>query len=238
MNGEDVIMQALRTALGGLVLTLLAGGAAAFAPPPAPGSAPIIRVDAESGLYDPAPPPGSAFVRVINATEAAELAATLDGAGWIKTDALGPSAYRPVPAGAHEAAIGGKSAALAIEAGQFYSVVADGDAAAPGLTVMPDPKLDSMAKALISLYNLTDRPALSLKTADGKVAVIESVAAEATGNRQVNPLKVQFAVFEGDHPIATIDEVAIERGAAYSVIVTDIGGKLQAQWVRSSTRSK
>lgn len=212
-----------RAALGGLVLTMLAGGALA---------------DAESGLYDPAPPPGSAFVRVINATATPALAATLDGAGWTETEASGPSEYRPVPAGEHEAAVGGKSAAFSVEAGQFYSVVVGGDAAAPDVTVMPDPKLDSMAKALISLYNLTDKPGLSLKTVDGKIAVIDAVGADAAGNRQVNPLKVQFAVFDGEQSVAEIQEVSIERGAAYSVIVTDIGGQLQAQWARSATRSK
>ena len=229
---------ALRATFGALALALLGGTALALSPLPAENPAQIIRVDAESGLYDPAPPPGSAFVRVINATATPALDTTLDGAGWTKTEAAGPSAYRPVPAGQHEAAVGGKSTSFAVEAGQFYSVVADGDAAAPALSVLPDPKLDSMAKALISLYNLTDKPSLSLKTADGKVAVIDAVGADAAGNRQVNPLKVQFAVFEGDQPIAQIDEVSIERGAAYSVIVTDIGGKLQAQWVRSATRSK
>ncbi len=227
-----------RTACAGLVLTAIAGGALALSPIPAQQERGIIEIDAESGLYDPAPPPGSAFVRVINATTAPDIAASLDGAGWTKTEASGPSAYRPVPAGAHEAAIAGKSTAFSVEAGQFYSVVAGGDAAAPEVTVMPDPKLDSMAKALISLYNLTDKPGLSLKTADGKIPVIEAVGADAAGNRQVNPLKVQFAVFDGDQSVAQIEEVSIERGAAYSVIVTDIGGKLQAQWARSATRSK
>lgn len=229
---------AIRALLGGVFLLLAAGAASAVSPLQVEGASGVIRIDAESGLYDPAPPPGSAFVRIINATGTAELASKLDGAAWTRTTASGPSEYRPVPAGDHQAAIGAESATFAVEAGRFYSIVAGGDAAAPQLTVMPDAKLDSMAKALVSLYNLTDMPTLSLKTADGKVAVIEGVAADAAGNRQVNPLKVQFAVFDGEQSIAAIDEVSIERGAAYSVIVTDIGGKLQVQWARSATRSK
>ena len=214
---------AIRVGFGAILAAALAGG---------------VLADAESGLYDPAPPPGSAFVRIINATPSAELASQLDGADWTRTEATGASEYRPVPAGAHQAAIAGKSADFSVEAGQFYSVVVGGDAAAPEVTVLPDAKLDSMAKALVSFYNLTDKPTLSLRTADGKVAVIDDVGADAAGNRQVNPLKVQFAVFEGEQPIAEIDEVSIERGAAYSVIVTDINGQLQAQWARSATRSK
>lgn len=187
---------------------------------------------AEGGLYEPAPPPGSAFLRVINAS-GGPVDLQLDGKSFVQAGDAAASDYVVTPQGRKTASLKGQSMPLTLGAGKFYSLVI---ASPPKL--IEDPAMQSRAKALLRLYNLTSRPSLSLKTADGKIAVIENVAPQSAADRMVNAAKLSFGVYDGATQLAKTPEVSIERGSAYSVIAIDKGDAAKAVWVKSATRAR
>src|SRR3546814_7995770 len=78
------------------------------------------------------------------------------------------------------------SSDLSLQPGKYYSVVVRGKTGAEKLATVLDPALTSKAKSLIILYNLTSKPTITLKTADGKAAVVADVAPGKLGSRSVN----------------------------------------------------
>ncbi len=186
----------------------------------------------EAGLYDPAPPPGSAYLRLINANAKGAISLSLDGSAFVSSPEASASDYIVVPQGAKNAGFGGKDLTVTLGAGKFYSIVV---AAGQGRLV-EDPILKTRAKALLRIYNLSSKAALSLKTGDGKVAIIEGVAAAAAADREVSAATLKLAVFEGANKLAETPEVAIKRGFAYSVLAIGSGDGVKVVWVKSATR--
>ena len=185
----------------------------------------------EGALYDPAPPAGSAYLRVLNVGDApAEVG--IGGKPFASAAAGAASAYIVTPQGSKALEFKGRSETVSLEAGKFYSYVLG---AAPKL--ITDPPLQSRAKAMVRLYNLTDRPELSLKTADGKVALVENVPTSQAADRLVNGAKLSLGVYAGDERLAATPDVLIQRGAAYSVLAFG-SGKTKIAWVESATRLK
>jgi alginate O-acetyltransferase complex protein AlgF len=172
------------------------------------------------GLYAPAPPPDSAFVRLLNTT-ATPLSATLGGKAATAPKA-GISTYLVIPQGSVALKVGTVNVSLPVVAGKFYSAVWTGKT----FKLMVDSSADDRAKALLTVYNLSKAPALDLKTADGKLSVISGVKPGASGNRAVNGITVDLAAFNGAKAVATFKGVALERGNAYAIVVTDTGSSL------------
>lgn len=172
------------------------------------------------GLYAPAPPPDSAFVRLLNATSA-PLKATLGG-----KDATAPKTgigtYLVIPQGSVVLKSGSVSVSAPVVAGKFYSAVWTGKT----FKLMTDSSADDRAKALLTVYNLSKAPALDLKTADGKLSVVSGVKPGQSGSRAVNGITVDLAAFSGAKAVATFKGVALERGNAYAIVVTDAGSSL------------
>lgn len=67
-----------------------------------------------------------------------------------------------------------------------------------------------------------DKP-LSLKTLDGKHAVVESVASQQAGTRMVNEIKIGFAAYAGEQNLARFDELFLKKGRSYSYVVIPSG---------------
>lgn len=179
-------------------------------------------------LYAPAPPPDSAFVRLINTT-AKPLSATLGGKAAAAPKA-GISTYLVIPQGTVAARSGTISVNLPVVAGKFYSAVWTGKT----FKLMTDSSADDRAKALLTVYNLSKAPSLDLKTADGKLNVVSGVKPGESGNRAVNGITVDLAAFNGVKTVASFKGVALERGNAYAIVVTDLGSSLTV----SSTTTK
>jgi len=171
-------------------------------------------------LYAPAPPPNSAFVRVINTT-AVPVTATMN-AKVTNAPKSGISAYVVVPQGNITAKSGLTSVGLPVSAGKFYSAIWNGKT----FKLVPDLSADDRAKALLTVYNLSKAPSLDLKTADGKLSVISAVKPGESGNRAVNGITVDLAAMNGPKVLATFKGVALERGNAYAIVVTDTGSSL------------
>lgn len=188
----------------------------------------------EAGLYDPAPPPGSAYLRLINAGSQGAIDLQLDQQRFVSAAATTASDYVVTPQGTKSAGWQGKTQAISLGAGKFYSLVISAGQA----KLIEDPALQSRAKAMLRLYNLSTRPRLSLKTGDGKVAIIEDVPPMGAADRLVNNARLTLGVYDGTNRLAATSEVSVERGNAYSVLAVGSGESLRAIWVKSVTSLK
>ncbi|MFT4074397.1 MAG: alginate O-acetyltransferase AlgF [Asticcacaulis sp.] len=210
----------LATALIALSATSLSGAA---------------RAGTDSGLYAAAPPPNSVFIRMVAAPGDGHAVAGTIGAAKYSVAAGTASAYKVIPSGQTVLKVGAVAKPLTLMDGHFYTLVVGGSQAQPAFNLIDDPKLDSKVKGLITFYNLTGRPNLSLKTADGKAVVVATTPSGRVGSRSVNSATTGFAVFDGAAAVGTVAPQTIERGNAYSSIALEAGGRLKVLWVRSVT---
>jgi alginate O-acetyltransferase complex protein AlgF len=185
----------------------------------------------EEGLYAPAPPADAAFVRVLHATpDAAPLSVTIGDADFGEVSFAQASLYRVVTQGTASLAAGEISQDVEVSAGKFYTV-----ALTPGgVLVLEDASSTNRAKALLSLYNLSDLASVDLKTADGKTEVLMGVATGTQKSIEVNGITVDLAVLADGAELQSFPGVSLERGAAYSAIV--LGGAVI--WVQSETTTE
>lgn len=171
---------------------------------------------AQAGLYPPAAPPGSPFLRVFNATPQAKVSGQVGDKALPDTAALQASSYVFLAPGSTTLKLGGREQALNLQPARCYTAALE----ATAIQVFEQDCFNSQLKSLVSLYNLVDGRALSLKTADGGTAVIDKVAGNAAGHREVNPLKASLAVYDGASKLGEAKPVALERGKAFSLFVT------------------
>ncbi|MFF7705827.1 alginate O-acetyltransferase AlgF [Pseudomonas sp. NPDC007930] len=177
----------------------------------------------DSSLY-PTAPKGSAFVRVYNAGSQ-EITPSVGPGKFTAVAPSSSSAYAFVPGGSYTAQVGG-SLPVTLASDKYYTVV--GGTSQPKL--VEENKFENKAKARIDVQNLTDTP-LTLKTADGKTAVVENVAPNKGGSREINPVKVSLALYNGDKKVADVKPVSLERGQITSLFITGSGSNIKPEWV-------
>ncbi len=174
-------------------------------------AAPALADDA--ALYGPEAPPGSAFIRVVNATADADLEAQVGDKQIDRLAAWSASEFEYLPAGTQTVVAGSVKQSAQLQAGHYYTAVVDGER----LRLLDNSAYDNRLKALVILYNLTDQSDLTLRTSDGKTTVVEPVARDAFGTREVNAARARLAVFAGDSKIGETPAVSLARGKATSV---------------------
>lgn len=176
----------------------------------------------EGALYAAEAPDGAAFVRVVNADASGSLAQAKIGGKVIKeVEPLAASPYIYLPAGTYQLEVAGQSTPMTMKKDEFYTaVVLDS-----GETkVLKDVAFDNPRKALLSFYNLTDDGGVSLKTADGKVAVIDPVDSLDVANREINAVKIALGAFHSGEALAKSAQISLQRGKVFSVFAIDVGG--------------
>jgi alginate O-acetyltransferase complex protein AlgF len=188
----------------------------------------MFQAQADDGaLYGPKAPKGSAFVRAYNAGNA-ELDVSLGDIQLKQVAPLGSSDFEYLPAGSYQARVGNAQLPVQLQAARYYTLVSQ-TGSAPRL--VEEPAFSNKQKALLRVQNLSDSP-LSLKTADGKTAVVADVQPDGRGEREINPVKVGLALFEGERKVADLKPVTLERGEVVSLFVTGGQGKLAPVWVK------
>lgn len=191
-------------------LLFLAVGAALFSSPRA------FAVNADSGLYDPVPPPDSAFVRFLGAWETSgSKEARVNSKPLEYVDFQELSSYFVASKGPVTITVGDAQERATIEEGKYYTVVLENSR---NLKIVEDKQSDNLAKSQIMFYNLNPGNTLSLKTSDGTVEVVSPTPAGEVGERQINPVKVSLAIYDGDRVLRDLGPLAMERGRSYSVI--------------------
>lgn len=180
----------------------------------------------DEGVYGPAAPPDAAFIRVFNATAQADLEARIGDKVLGEIPAFGASEFVFLPAGKYTLAAGGASQALALKPGRYYTAALRGGQ----FRLLDNDRYANRLKALVIVYNLVDGSTLSLKTADGR-SVVENVAANSFGTREVNAVKVNLALFEGAKKVTDVKPMNLERGRAFSLFVAGNREQPVTAWV-------
>ena len=182
---------------------------------------------ADAALYGPSAPKGSTFVRLYNAASA-PAAAKVGNTQIKQVGAQASSDFSFLPGGDYTAQVGGKSVPVKLASDKYYTLVNSGTG---NPQLIEEPPFKNKQKSLVRVQNLTDKT-LTLKTADGKTDVVKAVSAKGRGEREINPVKVSFALFDGDRKISDLKPVALERGEAAVLYVTGSGSSLSPVWVK------
>ncbi|KAF1307333.1 alginate O-acetyltransferase AlgF [Pseudomonas putida] len=181
---------------------------------------------ADAALYGPTAPKGSTFVRLYNASPA-PAAASVGNTQIKQVGAQASSDFSFLPGGDYTAQVAGKSVPVKLAADKYYTLVNNGSG---NPQLIEEPPFKNKQKALVRVQNLSDQ-SLALKTADGKTEVVTPVAAKGRGEREINPVKVNLALFAGDKKVSDVKPVALERGEAAVLYVTGSGSSLSPVWV-------
>jgi|GEM_PF-99685 len=181
----------------------------------------------DAALYGPTAPKGSTFVRVYNASNA-EISASVGNTSLNDIAPLGSSAFSFLPQGDYTAKLGSQTLPVKLASDHYYTLV-NNVSGAPQL--VEEPPFKNKQKSLVRVQNLSDKT-LTLKTADGKTDVVKAVAAKGTGEREINPVKVTLALYDGDKKVSELKPIALERGEAAVLYVTGSGSGLSPVWVK------
>ncbi|KJK08005.1 MULTISPECIES: alginate O-acetyltransferase AlgF [Pseudomonas] len=182
---------------------------------------------ADAALYGPSAPKGSTFVRIYNASNQA-VSASVGNTQINEVAAQASSDFSFMPQGDYSAKVGSQSVPVKLASDHYYTLVNN---ASGKPQLVEEPPFKNKQKSLVRVQNLSDQ-ALTLKTADGKTEVVKPVAAKARGEREINPVKVSLALYEGDKKVSDLKPVALERGEAAVLYVTGSGSNLSPVWVK------
>lgn len=180
----------------------------------------------DDALYGPEAPPGSAFIRIFNASDQADLPVQVGSKPVPDVEAWKVSDFEFLPPGAHQLSAGAVSQSVTLQPNRFYTAVVTSE----GVRLLDNQPYKNRLKALVILYNLTDADAVSLRTNDGRTAVIDAVAADASGTREVNPARVPLALFNGEQRVADAPGMSFTRGKAYSLFAVGSASAPRLVW--------
>lgn len=181
---------------------------------------------ADAALYGPTAPKGSTFVRLYNAA-GSPAAASVGNTQIKQVGAQASSDFSFLPGGDYTAQVGGKSVPVKLASDKYYTLV---NSSSGNPQLIEEPPFKNKQKALVRVQNLSDQ-SLTLKTADGKTEVVTPVAAKGRGEREINPVKVNLALYAGYRKVSDVKPVALERGEAAVLYVTGSGNSLSPVWV-------
>lgn len=180
----------------------------------------------DAALYGPEAPPGSAFIRVLNASAQADLAAQAGNTVFDDVPAWSVSDFEYLPPGPVRIVAGDASTQATLQSNRYYTAIVDDR----GLRLLDNEGYDNSLKALIILYNLTDAEDLSLRTTDGATTIVDAVDRERYGTRQVNAARARLAVFAGDRNVAETPTVTLSRGKAFSLFAVGPSSAPRLVW--------
>ncbi|GAA0847628.1 alginate O-acetyltransferase AlgF [Marinobacter szutsaonensis] len=183
---------------------------------------PLAAQAGEDALYAAEAPDGAAFIRVVNADIKGTVPeASIGGKSLKDIEPLQASPYIYLPEGGYQLSVAGRSAEVTMAKNQFYTAVVMDSGE---LMVLEDQAFNNPRKALISFYNLTPDSPVSLKTADGKVEVIQGLESMDVANREINAVKVSLGAFDDGQALATTPPVNLQRGKVFSFFALEVEG--------------
>ena len=170
--------------------------------------------DGNDELYDAVAPADSGFIRVLNLTDT-PATVSLSGKKGNQTISAGNlGGYLFSSPGKQTLAINGSPSDLPVETRKAVTAVYRGGS----LTLLGDDVPQDARKANVVFYNLTDQ-ALSLKTADGKHALVQDVAPGQLASRKVNEIKIPLAAYAGTNKVVDFSELFLRKSRSYSFLV-------------------
>ncbi|MDH5722404.1 MAG: alginate O-acetyltransferase AlgF [Alphaproteobacteria bacterium] len=178
----------------------------------------VVIASEDEGLYDEVPPENSAFIRFLHAQDGeSEVPPIVNGRKRDGVKFGGIKPYGVVASGTVNLELGQGKGAFETEAGKYYTAILKNNV----LTLEVVPEIENELKAQMIVHNLTERDNITLKTADGKVSVIGPIAPNSFQVREINPIKVSFAIFSGDEKFVDLIDWPLERGESYIISVAE-----------------
>lgn len=187
--------------------------------------------DGNEGLYEMAAPPDSAFVRVVNVTDGQVAVGMDDWRQSLSAGQAGDYLYRP--AGTATLRVNDKPFEFSFGKRSVQTLVFDGVALVPH----EDTYFNSRLKALLVMYNLSSQSA-TLQTSNGAVNVIGPLLAGSSDEREINGVKVSLKVTLDSGKALPLEDVVLQRGRVYTVLVTPGDGDGQARLEETHVATK
>jgi len=187
--------------------------------------APLAQAQMTGRLYDPMPPDNSAYLRVLDSAPGKPVSVLVDGKVHVKSLAARTvSDYLVLPSGKHQiqVQIAGKSQGTTevdLVEKNAYTVIFP-NAKNPAWT-FTDRTSTNKLKSMLAVYNVAPAMgAVDVKTADGKTSVFKALETGKPAILEVNPIKVELAVFKSGDATASVEaKLDMERGSAYSLFL-------------------
>lgn len=200
---------------------------------------------AQNQVYDPLPPPGSAYVRFVNAADAAitvrpdftgvqqlGIAATQRVSPFLPIEKVaGRSLSLDVQAGTRSV-----RASLKAQAGSYVTVMIESDPE-KGLVVVPvvDNTEFNQSRARLSFYNAMSCAVASLSIDSDGPVIFADVGTGTAKARSVNPVTAKIHAACDGNPLGSMALEGMEAGSMYSVWLMGAGVSPQIFLTRDTT---
>ena len=173
----------------------------------------------DGGLYEDVPDPNASFVRVV----AVNLTNAVVQNTAFNDMASGVSGYVVVnEPGEISITAGVDETKVMVEAGKFYSFVVGADGTK---TLVPENVSSSPAQAVVTVFNLSDKPLIDLFVPAASAVAVPDVGVNSSASVALKaPLTLDFEVREGETVLASLTAVDLQRRAGVAIVFRGSGG--------------
>ena len=173
----------------------------------------------DGGLYEDVPDPNASFVRVVgaNLTNAVVQNTAFNDlssgvSGYVVVNQPGEIS---ITAGVDETKV-------TVEAGKYYSFVVGADGTK---SLVPENISSSPAQAVVTVFNLSDKPAVDLFVPAASAVAVKAVALNSSASVALKaPLTLDFEVRDGDTVLASLAAVDLQRRAGVAIVFRGSAG--------------
>ena len=186
----------------------------------------------DGGLYEDVPDPNASFVRIVGANVTS---AVVDSTAFGDLPS-GVSGYVVVPQpGEISITDGVDETKVTVEAGKYYSFVVGADGTK---TLIAEDISSSPAQAVVTVFNLSDKPAVDLFVPAASAVAVKDVGMNSSSSVALKaPLTLDFEVREGDTVLASLAGVDLQRRGGVAVVFRGTAGTYDVV-VQPSTLAK
>jgi hypothetical protein len=186
----------------------------------------------EAALYDLAPP-NSAFLRIINLQKnnpTDPITLRIENKRLSTKAYCSASDFIYLAAGERSQDVNGLPWKGILQPDQAYSLlVAD-----ESVTLLKDYRAVDSRRGMLVVYNFSDRPRLSLKTAKSALPVLTNIPQVASAARGINPLKSAFSVVDSTDieglSLAVTEAMIFQPGVLSSLFVCSDQSGMFTRW--------
>lgn len=173
----------------------------------------------DGGLYEDVPDPNASFVRVVgaNLTNAVVQNTAFDSlssgvSGYVVVNQPGEIS---ITAGLDETKV-------TVEAGKYYSFVVGADGTK---TLVPENISSSPAQAVVTVFNLSDKPMVDLFVPAANAVAVKGVGVNSSASVALKaPLTLDFEVRDGDTVLASLSAVDLQRRSGVAIVFRGTAG--------------
>ena len=111
---------------------------------------------------------------------------------------------------------------MTVEAGKYYSFVIGADGTK---SLVPENISSSPAQAVVTVFNLSDKPMVDLFVPAASAVAVKGVGANSSASvAQKAPLTLDFEVREGDTVLASLAAVDLQRRSGVAIVFRGTAG--------------